>query len=158
MSSRSRSIVLTGLVAVMAVCLVVAAVDDGAPRTEVERIQALNEAFACPECDGQSVAESNAAVAANIRDFIRQQVAAGEDDDTIRDRLIASYGSDVLLRPPSDGVSALIWILPVVVVVAGGAAVVASIRRRGQALTVTDEDRRLVAAARSARPDPTADA
>ncbi len=127
--------------------LSVAAFDDVGPRTEAERSQALAQRFACPECDGQSVADSNAAVAANIRELIRSEVAAGATDDEIRDRLLRAYGTDVLLNPPAGGVSLLIWVLPAVVVVgAVGAFVSVALRRRTDTLA-TDDDRRLVDAA-----------
>lgn len=125
----------------------IAAFDDVVPRTEAERTQALAQRFACPECDGQSVADSNAAVAANIRELIRSEVAAGSTDDEIRDRLLRAYGTDVLLNPPATGVSLLIWVLPALVVVGGvGAFVSIALRRRSDTLA-TDDDRRLVDAA-----------
>ncbi len=125
-------------------CLSIAAFDDGS-RTDDERVQDLSARYACPTCDGQSVAESNAAVAATIREFIAVEVANGTPDDEIRDQLVASYGTGVLLNPPSEGVSALIWILPVAVLVGGSAVVVNSLRRDDMgALVATDDDRALV--------------
>ncbi len=133
------------LIAVIGVaCLSVAAFDGGTP-TDDERVQALSGRYACPTCDGQSVAESNAAVAATIREFIAVEVANGTPDDEIRDQLIASYGVGVLLNPPSEGVSALIWILPVVVLVGGSAVVINSLRRDDTGtLVASDADRALV--------------
>ncbi len=123
--------------------------DSNEPETEGERIQRLHESFACPQCDGQSVAESNAAVAAEIRNSITNEVADGATDTEIRDQLIAGYGGDVLLNPPSEGFSALIWILPVVVAVFGVGGLVAVIRRDdGGSRTASDADAALVAEAR----------
>ncbi|MDA3038538.1 MAG: cytochrome c-type biogenesis protein CcmH [Actinomycetota bacterium] len=145
MTRRSMAWVIIVLLAIAS--LGVAAFDDGVPRTEAERTQALAQRFACPECDGQSVADSNASVAANIRELIRSEVAAGATDDEIRDRLLRAYGTDVLLNPPATGVSLLIWVLPAVVVVgAVGALVSIALRRRTHTLS-TDDDRRLVDAA-----------
>lgn len=125
-------------------CLSVAAFDSGTP-TDDERVQDLWTRYACPLCNGQSVAESNAAVSATIRDFIQVEVANGTPDDEIRDQLVAAYGTGVLLNPPSDGVSALIWILPVVVLVGGSAIVVDSLRRdEADVRSATDADRALV--------------
>ncbi|MFT7597181.1 MAG: cytochrome c-type biogenesis protein CcmH [Acidimicrobiales bacterium] len=129
--------------------LTFAAVDDTGPRNDAERVQALSSSFACPECDGQSVAESNAAVAANIREDIRLEVASGATDREIRDRLVRSYGTDVLLTPPSDGISLLVWLLPVLVVVVGSAGVAAVIFGRGDGTrTASVDDAALVASAR----------
>lgn len=138
-----------GLVASMAFLLFVASFDDGGVATDGERVQQLSESFACPECAGQSVAESNAGVASTIRQFIRNEVTAGATDTEIRDKLVIAYGSEVLLRPPSEGISSLIWILPVIVLVGGSAAVGWTLHRsRGGSRDVTDADRLLVAEAR----------
>ena len=138
-----------GLIASMAFLLFVASFDEGGVTTDGERVQQLSESFACPECAGQSVAESNAGVASTIRQFIRNEVTAGSSDSEIRDQLVIAYGSEVLLRPPSAGISSLIWILPVIVLVGGSAAVGWTLHRsRGGSRDVTDADRLLVAEAR----------
>lgn len=147
--SRNRQFAWLGLALTALAILVVAAFDNGGPATDEERIQTLSESYACPECDGQTVAESNAAVAATIRDFIRVQVNDGATEDEIRDRLLQAYGTDVLLTPPAEGFSALIWILPVMVIVLGMAGVVTVVRRTGAAdREVTGADRELVEQAR----------
>lgn len=139
-----------GLLASMAMLLAVAAFDEGGIETDAERVQRLSQSYACPECAGQSVAESNAGVASTIRQFIRNEVAAGSSDTEIRDQLVVAYGSEVLLTPPSEGISSLIWILPVVVLVGGSAAVGWTLRRsRGGSRDATDADRLLVAEART---------
>lgn len=102
------------LVAAMAM-LTVASLDGGGIETDAERIQRLNESFACPVCSGESVAESNAAVSVTIRQRIAEEVTNGSSDVEIRDQLVQAYGVSVLLNPPADGFAALIWILPVVV-------------------------------------------
>lgn len=148
-----------GLLASMALLLAVASCDEGGIETDSERVQRLSESYACPECAGQSVAESNAGVSATIRQFIRNEVTTGSTDEEIRDQLVVSYGSEVLLRPPSGGISSLIWILPVVVLVAGSAGVGWTLRRsRGGSRDATDADRLLVAQARrhvAPTPEPT---
>ncbi|NNE96669.1 MAG: cytochrome c-type biogenesis protein CcmH [Acidimicrobiales bacterium] len=121
------------------------AVNDG------ERAEILNDQFACPTCDGQSVAESNAAVAATIRQFIRDEVAAGSSDTEIRDALVQSYGTEVLLNPPSSGVATLVWVLPVVVLAGGAGIVIASLTRGRTVAAPTAADERLVAELRRER-------
>lgn len=150
MSDRVR---LLGWIAVLAATLallVVAAVDRGGAETDAERIQRLSESYACPVCRGQSVAESNSGAAATIRQFIADSVTGGATDTEIRDQLLASYDARILLNPPADGFAALIWVLPVVLVVVGAVGVGAVITARGPTdREVTDEDRDLVARARS---------
>lgn len=92
--------------------------------TDGERAEALNDQFACPTCDGQSVAESNAASAATIRQFIRDEIAIGASDQEIRDDLVRAYSTEVLLNPPASGIATLVWVLPVLVMVGGSAIVV----------------------------------
>lgn len=139
-----------GLLASMAFLLVVAAFDNGGIETEGERISRLSESFACPECRGQSVSESNAPVAVTIRQFIRNEVTAGSTDAEIRDQLVTSYSSKVLLNPPGEGFSSLIWILPVMVFVGGSAGVGWTVNRsRYGSRDATAADRSLVAKARA---------
>lgn len=146
--SLRRRIVWLILLVVGVATLSVATLDTDA-ETSAERIQRLAGSYACPTCEGQTVADSNAAAAATVRDDIRTQVEAGSTDAEIRDRLVQAYGGQVLLTPRSDGVSALIWILPTMVAVGGSAVVVASLRRSPPTSRVaTDDDRELVAQAR----------
>ena len=139
-----------GLVASMLFLLGVATLDDGGLETDGERIARLSESFACPECRGQSVSESNAPVAVTIRQFIRNEVTIGSTDEEIRDQLVTSYSSKVLLNPPGEGFSSLIWILPVMVFVGGSAGVGWTVNRsRGGSRDATDADRKLVADAQA---------
>ncbi|MGI9611760.1 MAG: cytochrome c-type biogenesis protein [Acidimicrobiales bacterium] len=138
--------------------LLVATIDSGGAETDAERIQRLSDSFACPQCQGESVSESSAAVAATIRDFIAAEVAAGATDEEIRDDLIAGYGGRVLLTPPAEGIASLVWILPVVVLTGGAAAAAAVFAgRERNDVTVTDADRELVEQALSARAQDEAD-
>jgi len=109
--------------------LVISTQVEGPPRTNEDRVRALSEDFACPTCDGQSVAESNAVVAEEIRRDIRRRVDDGQTDEQIADALVASFGDAVDLRPQSGGVVGLIWVLPVVVMVFGFAALAAVFQR-----------------------------
>ncbi len=138
--------ILAGSLALLAV----ASFDGGGIESDGERIQRLHASFACPECRGQSVAESNAAVAVNIRQFISDEVTAGGTDDQIRDRLVDAYGVTVLLNPPADGVAALVWILPVVLVTVGSVVLGAFFSHAGgSGRRPSDEDRALLAHARA---------
>jgi cytochrome c-type biogenesis protein CcmH len=120
--------------------------------TDGERAESLNDLFACPTCDGQSVAESNAAVAATIRQFIRDEIDAGATDTDIRNALVQAYGTEVLLNPPSTGVATLVWVLPVLVLVGGSAIVASSVtRNRVRSVDPSAEDERIVAELRRDR-------
>ena len=119
-----RAIAWLAVLASALAVLVVAAQVEGPPRTNEDRVRALSEDFACPTCDGQSVAESNAVVAQEIRREIRRQVDAGATDAEITDVLIAGYDESIDLRPRASGVVGLVWVLPVFVAVFGAAGLV----------------------------------
>lgn len=91
------------------------AVDQGAPRTNSERVHLLAQNFACPVCAGQSVAESDVPVARQIRRQISVWVDEGRADDYIEDQLVASYNNTISYTPSTSGLTGLVWILPVVI-------------------------------------------
>ena len=107
--------------------LVVAAIDNGTPRTNADRAYDVANDYACPVCDGQSVAESDVSIAREIRREIRTQIDEGRSDDQIRDFLIGSY-PDIDLNPAGTGITALVWIVPVAALIVGAAALAAAFR------------------------------
>ena len=125
--------------------------DDAGPRSPGDRARNLAETIACPQCEGQSVADSDSVAAKAIRERIDAQIADGRSDAQIRDELAAAYGERVLLTPGRSGVSSLVWSLPVVAVVAAFAGLVFAFRRwRGDgARHASDADRALVARTRA---------
>jgi cytochrome c-type biogenesis protein CcmH len=138
------------VVALIAGGLLVAAVGDRGPRTTAERARAVSESIACPQCQGQSVADSEAPSARAIRTEVARRIEAGETDDQIREYIAGIYGDDALLTPPSDGVAGLIWFLPVAGFVAavGGLVVVFRRWQVPEDVEVSDEDQVLVEQAR----------
>ena len=80
------------------------------------RLYALAGQLKCLQCVGESVAASQAPLAEQFRDEIRQQMATGATDDEILAFFVDRYGDEVLLEPPATGLSALVWVLPVLVV------------------------------------------
>lgn len=93
------------------------------PPTAADRVLTLTQSIRCPQCAGQSVAESDVAISREVRRDIAQRVEQGQTDDDILAYYASDtvFGSDALLTPPTDGVGGLVWILPVVAVI--GAAV-----------------------------------
>lgn len=151
MTKSRRFLAWIGLAVAAVGLLVVAAVDTGGLETDAERVQRLSDSYACPVCQGQSVADSNAAIAATIRQFISDEVTSGASDREIRDDLIADYQAEVLLNPPAEGITTLVWVLPVMVVVLGAMGVGAAItRNQGTNRGPSAEDRELLERARSA--------
>jgi cytochrome c-type biogenesis protein CcmH len=141
--------------------LIVGGVRDRGATTPEERAVAIERTLACPECQGESVYESQAPVAVDIRNQIRRRVDEGHlTDDEIVGELEDIYGERLLLRPKSGGINTLVWALPVAAAVAGGAGLVLVFRKwRDESAATpdpTEADRELVAAA-LARKDATGD-
>ncbi len=124
-----RNIIWLCLLAAALSALVISTQVDGPPRTSQDRVRSLAEDVACPTCDGQSVAESNAVIAVEIRRDIQRRVEDGESDAEITDALITAYGESIDLRPSSGGLVGLIWTVPVVVMVFGFAGLFAIFQR-----------------------------
>jgi cytochrome c-type biogenesis protein CcmH/NrfF len=116
------------LSAVVIAALVIGTRPEGT-RTEEERIQAIAETIACPACNGQSVASSDAPASQNIRTEIARRVEAGESPDEIRAAFAQRFGDDILLNPPRSGAAAAVWVIPVVAIVAAGTGLAFAFRR-----------------------------
>lgn len=148
---RRASWAILGLVVVVALFIGMRA--EG-PRSNLQRTQDISESIRCPECRGQSVADSEAAIAAEIRAGVARRVDAGETDAQIYDFYRGQFGDDVLLRPEAGGVTGLVWILPVIALALGAAGVGFALSRGASfggnsGATVTSADRELVTAARA---------
>jgi cytochrome c-type biogenesis protein CcmH len=116
------------LVVVVGGALVVGTTDTG-DRTEEERIEAIASSVRCPTCRGQSVADSDAIAAENVRREIARRVGEGETDDEIRNALAARFGEGIILTPSRSGVTGLVWVLPVAGAVVAFAGLVFAFRR-----------------------------
>ena len=88
------------------------------PRQEREA-KALMETLRCLVCQGQSIADSDAEMAGDMRALVRQRILAGESPDQIRAWLISRYGNWVSYDPPLEPATALLWAAPVLLLLAG---------------------------------------
>src|SRR5712671_6185958 len=94
------------------------------------RARALSQELRCLVCQNQSIDESNADLAHDLRVLLRQHLAAGDSDPQILDFVTARYGMFVLLDPPFAAVTWLLWLAPPVLVLGGGGALLLRARRR----------------------------
>ena len=90
----------------------------------------LMEELRCLVCQGQSIVDSNAEMAGDMRSLVRTRIAAGESPDSIRAWLIKSYGDYVTYDPPMSAVTAPLWIAPIVLLLIGGLVARRSFKRR----------------------------
>ena len=99
------------------------------------RARALQKELRCVVCQGESIDESNAPIAADIRRLIRERIEAGDSDARIKDYLVGRYGDFVLMRPPLEPSTWLLWFGPAAVLLLGGgiaASVVVRARKRAK--------------------------
>ena len=102
-------------------------------RAKEAHARALFREIRCLVCQNESIDESDADLAADLRRIVRQQVAAGKPDAEIRRYLTYRYGEFVLLKPRMSLGNAALWGAPLLVLLIGGGAILAR-RRRGPAL------------------------
>jgi cytochrome c-type biogenesis protein CcmH len=93
------------------------------------RARALQKQLRCLVCQGESLDESNAPLAADLRRLIREHIKAGETDDQIKAFLVQRYGDFILMNPPLRSDTALLWFGPVLLLLLGGGAVFLTVRR-----------------------------
>jgi cytochrome c-type biogenesis protein CcmH len=105
------------------------------PKLEARAV-ALQKELRCLVCQGESLDESNAPLAADLRRLIRERIVAGDTDAGITNYLVARYGDFILMKPPVDRDTYLLWFGPVGLLVFGGAiAGLVGWRARGRFLT-----------------------
>ncbi|MEM8696178.1 MAG: cytochrome c-type biogenesis protein [Pseudomonadota bacterium] len=88
------------------------------PQQEAEAA-ALMESLRCLVCQGQSIADSDADMAQDMRALVRRRIAAGEEPEDIRNWLVDRYGRWITYNPPIDSVTWPLWLLPILLVGAG---------------------------------------
>ncbi len=88
------------------------------PKQEA-RAKGLMESLRCLVCQGQSIADSDAEMAGDMRAEVRRRIAAGEKPDEIRDWFVSRYGNWVSYDPPVEPVTWPLWIAPVLLILAG---------------------------------------
>jgi cytochrome c-type biogenesis protein CcmH len=99
------------------------------PKLEA-RAEALSADLRCMVCQNESIDESEAPLAHDIRVLVRQKIMAGDSDAQIRAFLVARYGDFILLKPPFKPETFLLWTAPLVLLLAGGAAIILSLEQR----------------------------
>jgi cytochrome c-type biogenesis protein CcmH len=94
------------------------------------RARALSHELRCMVCQNQSIDDSDAPLARDLRILVRERLKAGDSDPQILDFLVARYGQFVLLRPRFEWQTALLWLAPLGILGAGAAAMLLALRRR----------------------------
>lgn len=95
-----------------------------------KRYQSLTKLLRCVTCQNQTIAGSNAPVAANMRAAVREQLEAGQSDSEITAAMRAKFGDYVLYQPPLNSSNLLLWLGPFLLLIIGVAFALQQIRKR----------------------------
>jgi cytochrome c-type biogenesis protein CcmH len=97
------------------------------------RARELSKELRCMVCQNQSIDDSDAPLARDLRLLVRERISAGDTDSQVMDFLVARYGEFVLLKPRLNPHTALLWLLPPLALMGGGFALWFYSRRRERA-------------------------
>lgn len=132
--------VLAGCLLVLFSCICVA--DEAPPAADdpalQKRVMNLAEELRCLVCQNQSLADSHADLAVDLRKEIREMMKAGKSDKEIREYMVARYGDFVLYNPPVKSTTMLLWAGPFLLLLAGGIALGLYLRRRAESMPEQD--------------------
>lgn len=119
------------------------------------RTEAVSKTLRCVVCQNQSIYDSNAPLAEDMRRMVRKRIEAGDTDDEAREYLRNLYGDYVLMSPPLQLNTILLWAGPVILVLFGGIWFLSRLRQPQIAAPtdLTDDDRARIAAALSGEDD-----
>ena len=103
------------------------------------RARDLSRELRCMVCQNQSIDDSEAPLARDLRLLVRERIAAGDSDAQVIDFLVARYGEFVLLKPRVNQHTLLLWLIPPLALLGGGFALWRYSRRRARSAEATDE-------------------
>ncbi|MDI4237951.1 cytochrome c-type biogenesis protein CcmH [Bradyrhizobium sp. Arg237L] len=96
------------------------------------RARGISVGLRCLVCQNQSIDDSSAELARDLRLLVRERLKAGDSDAQVRDFLVRRYGDFILLKPPFDSETALLWGTPALLFAVGAIALLLGLRRRRQ--------------------------
>jgi cytochrome c-type biogenesis protein CcmH len=126
-----RKIIACAILALFASAALAIDVDKAFDDPELQaRYEHIISEVRCLKCQNQSIKDSNAFLAGDLRREIRRMLGEGKTDDEIYDFLVARYGEFALYRPRMSGKTLVLWIAPIALLLAGGLVLVNVLRRR----------------------------
>lgn len=113
--------------------------DEQLPDPKLEaRARTLSRDLRCVVCQNQSIDESDAVLARDLRVILRERIMAGDTDDQAVAFLVARYGNFIRLKPPFEADTLVLWLGPLAILLAGGAGVIIYLRGRSAPSTPLD--------------------
>ncbi|NND04212.1 MAG: hypothetical protein HKN91_15650 [Acidimicrobiia bacterium] len=120
MKKQWRSSIYLGVIVGLLAFVVIGLIPrESVPETPQERSQRIASELRCPFCNGESIADAQSSIAADLRELIDEQVSSGMTDEEIFDYYVSVYDDRVLLSPPWLGWGTVLWALPLLVAVGG---------------------------------------
>ena len=111
------------------------------------RARAISENLRCMVCQNQSIDDSDAELARDLRVLVRERLTAGDNDTEVIDYVVSRYGEFVLLKPRLSARNALLWGLPIILLVCGGIGILLAARsRKREPKGLSDEEAKAVEA------------
>ncbi|HEY4192385.1 MAG TPA: cytochrome c-type biogenesis protein [Mesorhizobium sp.] len=105
------------------------------------RARTISESLRCLVCQNQSIDESDADLARDLRVLVRERITAGDSNAQVIDYVVSRYGEFVLLKPRLSARTLLLWGTPIILLLAGGLAMfIAGRRRRAETPALTSEE------------------
>jgi cytochrome c-type biogenesis protein CcmH len=126
---------LVGLLATAALAVDITTLPD--PQLQA-RYEALTHEFRCMQCQNNSIADSPAGLASDLRRDVQEQLLAGKSDDEIRAYMVQRYGNVILFTPALDSSSGWVWVLPVLAALVGLIVGVRIVRQRARLVAQDD--------------------
>ncbi len=130
-----------GLLLFLLLCVTTVALAKDAQPTEDPKIEArfknLTQQLRCPVCQNETLADSNADLAKQMRDQIREQIKAGKSDDEIKAYLTQRYGDFPLYKPPVKPMTYFLWFGPFLLLAVGTAVLFLFLKRRREMIPET---------------------
>lgn len=137
---RLRAFLLAAALAVTAVPAFAIAPDEQLDDPALEaRARALSKKLRCVVCQSESIDESNASMAQDLRRLVRERIVAGDTDQEILDYVATRYGDYVLLEPRKQGPTLMLWGAPLIFIALGGALLVV-VLRQARRTPIDDDD------------------
>jgi cytochrome c-type biogenesis protein CcmH len=103
-----------------------------------QRYEALTHELRCMQCQNNSIADSPAGLASDLRRQVKEQIIAGKSDDEIRAYMVQRYGNVILFTPAMNASSAWVWLLPGLAALAGLIVGIRIVRQRGKLVEQDD--------------------
>jgi len=106
-----------------------------------KRVAQLSNELRCLVCQNQTIADSNAPLAVDLREQIREQLKSGRSEREVLEFMTARYGDFVLYRPPLKATTLALWVGPFVLLLAGAWILLRRVRKRPAAPELSEEER-----------------